>query len=223
MSSSCCSSSRYCWSRECWWECVYGCVRYSAGRWFWSILWLWTEPYFSYHLILLWLKCCSIKKTPHEYYSVNEPNCWCHSCRPEIYSSSSVCGCLHEQNTDVNFLCVWWGHVITLTGRLLCSVSVWWACELWNMGSNVRARQTVTLLASRNSAASWWLFALPPGEQKQPFVNVHSGDKGWETETYFSMLFNSCWCLGTIWFFPLLYRPKQYRPFKCQAHAHSDC
>lgn len=121
------------------------------------------------------------------------------------------------------FFCVWWSHVITLTGRLLCSVSVWWACELCNMGSNVRARQTVTLLASRNSAASWWLFALPPREQKQPFVNVHSGDKGWETETYFSMLFSSCWCLRTICFFPLLYRPKQYHPFKCQAHAYSDC
>lgn len=75
-----------------------------------------------------------------------------------------------------------------VTCPVLCLCDEHVDCETWEVMSEPD-RQT---LASRNSAASRWLCALPPHEQKQPFVNVHSGDKGWETKTYFSSLFNSC-------------------------------
>lgn len=109
-----------------------------------------------------------------------------------------------------HFFCVWSTGSCDNVGLATCSVFVWWACALWNMGSNVRGRQWDTSLASRNRAALWWLFALPLYEWRTAIcqhqrreragggVHVHWWGSGRETETYFGTLCKSCWCQRTI-------------------------
>lgn len=141
------------------------------------------------------------------YTNNNESDCKCPTSRRGICSYSSMYVLLPTWTAYRLHFFLWLMGSCDDTGLATCSLFVWWAWELWNMGSNVRGRQAEALYWQGETVqlhGGCLHFLCTNGER--PFVNSSAGSgwaemcvcidgvRGGEAETYFSTLFKSCWC-----------------------------